>query len=357
MADIGGREQAPHPLFGLNANNMDQQIEDIGVGFAELSAVDPMGGQMQYSLWYPSKDPNGIVKTGPYEFPGTRDAEPAPGRFGLVILSHGSGGSDMSHRDTALALVKAGFIAAAPLHPRNSLGEMGDDQRIVLDGRPRQLSAVIDALLAQPTWSSRINTEKIAAFGFSAGGYAVLAALGAVPEYYRILDHCERHADDDPYCRIVNDVSAEEGNARAKSYVEPAQPTHDERFRAAVIADPFAAPFSDAALKALPPAKLLFFRPEIENVLRAEFHVSRVVRILTERDGFPDPQEIMLPNAHHLSFIAPVPESIGKTLTEPGNFDREGFREEMDRRTVLHEEMNKTIVTFLQQFLSEPAGL
>ncbi len=34
---------------------------------------------------------------------------------------------------------------------------IGDDQRIVLDGRPRRLSAVIDALLAQQARSSRIN--------------------------------------------------------------------------------------------------------------------------------------------------------------------------------------------------------
>jgi dienelactone hydrolase len=98
-----------------------------------------------------------------------------------VILSHGSGGSDLVHWDTAIALAEAGFIAAAALHPRNNFHEgIHDDQRIVLDGRPRQLSAIIDALLAQQAWSSRINFKKIAAFGFSAGGYTVLAALGTL---------------------------------------------------------------------------------------------------------------------------------------------------------------------------------
>ncbi len=141
-----------------------------------MSTADPMGGRRRVSLWYPTKVPDSVVRLGPYEFPGTQDAESAAGRFGLVILSHGSGGSNLGHRDTAIALAKAGFIAAAPLHSRNSLGDMGDDQRIVLDGRPRQLSAVIDALLARPAWSSRIDAKKIAAFGVSAGGYTVLAA-------------------------------------------------------------------------------------------------------------------------------------------------------------------------------------
>ncbi len=326
---------------------------DFGVGYSRLSTADPMGGRMRVSLWYPTKVPDSVVRLGPYEFPGTQDAEPAAGQFGLVILSHGSGGSDLGHRDTAIALAKAGFIAAAPLHPRNSLGDMGDDQRIVLDGRPRQLSAVIDALLAQPAWSSRIDTKKIAAFGISTGGYTVLAALGAEPEFSRILDHCERHAEDDPYCRIINGLGAEERAARARAYAEPAQRTHDGRLRVAVIADPFAAPFSDATLKALPPAKLLFFRPEVENVLKAEFHVCRVVRLLKQRDDFPDPQDILLPKADHFSFIAPIPESVGKSLAGPELFDRAAFHEEMNRRAALHEEMNRRIVTFFKQAFSD----
>ena len=102
----------------------------------------------------------------------------------------------------------------------------------------------------------------------------------------------------------------------------------------------------------LPPAKLLFFRPEVENVNKAEFHVSRVVRLLKQRDDFPDPQIILLPKAHHFSFIAPVPEFVGKSLAGPEGFDHAAFHKEMNRRAVLHEEMNSTIVTFFKQALS-----
>jgi predicted dienelactone hydrolase len=271
-----------------------------------------------------------------------------------VILSHGSGGFDLGHRDTAIALAKAGFIAAAPLHPRNNFrDDIGDVQRIVLDGRPRQLSAVIDALLAHQAWSGRIETKKIAAFGFSIGGYTVLAALGAEPEFSRILDHCERHAEEDPYCNIVGLLDVAARKARAIEYAGPPQRFHDGRLCAAVIADPFTAPFSDATLKAMPPAKLLFLRPEVENVLKAEFHVSRVVRLLMQRDDFPDPQDILLSKAHHFSFIAPIPESVGKSLAGPEHFDRTAFHEEMNRRAALHDEMNSTIVTFSKQTFSD----
>jgi hypothetical protein len=134
------------------------------------------------------------------------------------------------------------------------------------------------------------------------------------------------------------------------------QSFHDGRLCAAVIADPFAAPFSDATLKALPPARLLFFRPEVENVVKAEFHVSRVVRLLKQRDDFPDPQEILLPGAHHFSFLAPIPESVGRSLAGPEGFDPVAFHEEMTRCAALHEEMNRCILTFFREAFVDCAG-
>ncbi len=88
-------------------------------------------------------------------------------------------------------------------------------------------------------------------------------------------------------------------------------------------------------------------------MLKAEFHVSRVVRLLRQRDGFPDPQDILLPEAHHFSFVAPAPESVGESLAGPEPFDRAAFREEMNRRAALHEEMNRRIVTFFKQAMSD----
>ena len=124
-------------LVGIKLMDANASRQEFGVGFSRSSTADPMGGQMRYSLWYPAKVPNGVVRLGPFEFPGARDAEPAAGQFGLVVLSHGSGSTDLGHRDTAIALAKAGFIAAAPQHPRNNVrDDIGDDQRIVLEGLP-----------------------------------------------------------------------------------------------------------------------------------------------------------------------------------------------------------------------------
>jgi hypothetical protein len=105
-------------LMSMDVNASERKF---GVGFSGMSTADPMGGNMQYSRWHPTEVPNSDVRVGPFEFPGAWDAEPAVGQFGLVILSHGSGGSDLGHRDTAIALAKAGFIAAAPLQSPEQL--------------------------------------------------------------------------------------------------------------------------------------------------------------------------------------------------------------------------------------------
>ncbi len=99
-------------LISTAANASEREFN---TGFSILSTADPMCGQMLYSLWYPTEVLDGVVRVGPFGFPGTWDAEPAAGPFGMVILSHGSGGSDLSHADTAVAWAKARF--APPRRP------------------------------------------------------------------------------------------------------------------------------------------------------------------------------------------------------------------------------------------------
>ena len=74
------------------------------------------------------------------------------------------------------ALARAGYVAAAVNHPGNN----------PIDGytvagftlwweRARDLSAVIDGMLADPTLMTRIDAERIGAAGFSLGGYTMIA--------------------------------------------------------------------------------------------------------------------------------------------------------------------------------------
>ena len=322
-----------------------------GVGFTRITVPDPMGGEMQVSMWYPAEAPSGEIRLGSFVFPGTRDAPLAKGRHALVVLSHGTSGSDLGHRNIAAALARRGIIAAAPLHPRDNYRDnSGVGDRVVFDGRPRQLHAVIDALIAAPRWSGHIDEARVGAFGFSLGGYTVLAAMGAMPDLDAIVAHCER-AGDDPFCAIVEPLAS---RVRATSSTGEALVMSDtaaSRLCAAAIVDPVGVPFAAEQILGLGIAHVRLWRPQNENVLKAEYHASRIAELLNRRDGFPRTLERVVAGAQHYSFIAPFPPSVAATLPPMLTKDAPGF----DRRA-FHETFATEVADYLTMSLAECAG-
>ncbi len=301
-----------------------------GVGFTRFGIDDPMGGKMQVSLWYPTDTPSETVVIGPFSFPGTREAKPNDDMAGLVVISHGTQGSDLGHRNVAVALADMGFIVAAPLHPRDNFRDnSGVGRRIVMEGRPRQVSAVVDGLLSHASWGRRIDANRIGAFGFSLGGYTVLSVLGAEPDMSHIITHCDR-PDTDPFCDVIRGGYRSSDNTLAQEYRTEFTNLTDTRFCAAVIVDPVAVPFSDEAVVQIKTPYVQVWRPENQNVLLASAHASRVVEQLNKRAKFEETEEIVVPHAQHYSFIAPFPSqikaSLPKALTSDSpKFNREEF--------------------------------
>ena len=302
------------------------------VGFARLTIADPMGGEMQVSLWYPTDERGGTLKLGPYKIEATRNAEPLVGLRGLVVISHGTEGSDLGHRNIAMALAQQGIIAAAPLHPRDNFKDSsGVGRRVVMEGRPRQITAVIDALLAHDLWGTIIDPHRIGAFGFSLGGYTVLAALGAEPRMRLIAQHCDA-PNSDPFCIIAGSY---DGSLRAhveQEFAAPLKGLADDRICAASIVDPVAVRFSDAALSGIKARHILIWRPEHQNVLLAKAQGSRVVQQLNLRTNAEITTEIIVKGAQHYSFLAPFPWRLKWVLPseltqDSPEFDRVSFQQ------------------------------
>lgn len=191
-------------------------------------------------IWYPA-DPSAEGKPQLLGPPGTplfdggqaaADAAlaPKPAKFPFIVLSHGTGGTsgDLAWLGTRLA--RAGYIAAAVNHPGNN----------AIDGytvpgftlwweRARDLSAAIDGMLADPTFMTRLDAERIGAAGFSLGGYTMIAIAGGVTSLTHFREFCAS-PQADGMC-----VSPPEfGDLRAKAEVLGAS---DEAFRAALATD------------------------------------------------------------------------------------------------------------------------
>ena len=135
---------APVPASGEAGTGAD------GVGFRDI-AVEIEGGRLTVALWYPSAAPSGRTVIGPFTMAATSGAPVGAGRYGLVLMSHGTGGGRLNHRGTAIRLARAGYIVAAPEHAGdnwrdNSYSGTSANWR----RRPRQLSATLDRLLDDP---------------------------------------------------------------------------------------------------------------------------------------------------------------------------------------------------------------
>jgi predicted dienelactone hydrolase len=112
-------------------------------------------------------------------------------KFPLIVLSHGTGGTGENLAWLGTALARAGYVAAAVNHPgNNGIGGYTVAGFTLWWERARDLSAVIDGMLADPIFMTRIDAERIGAAGFSLGGYTMIAIAGGLTSLAHFREFC-----------------------------------------------------------------------------------------------------------------------------------------------------------------------
>ena len=121
-----------------------------------------------------------------------------PRKLPLVVLSHGTGGASAQVSWLAEHLASNGYLVAAVNHHGNTAAEdqYAPQGFILWWERARDLSVVIDKVIADPRFGQRVDSNRIVAGGFSLGGYSVLALAGARTNFAEWRDYCERTPDD-----------------------------------------------------------------------------------------------------------------------------------------------------------------
>lgn len=157
------------------------------------------------SVWYPA-DSASVEKSqwvGPPNAPlfaigaAAPDARSAAGKFPLIVLSHGTGGSALMMGWLGTTLAAHGYIVAAVNHPGNNALEPYTPQGFSLWWeRAKDLSEVIDKMLADPEFGARIDSRKIAAAGFSLGGYTMIEIAGGTTDRAAYRAFCTSPAAD-----------------------------------------------------------------------------------------------------------------------------------------------------------------
>jgi predicted dienelactone hydrolase len=115
----------------------------------------------------------------------------APEKFPLIVLSHGFGATAANMAWLGKALAAHGAITAAVNHPGNNAIDGNTVPGATLWWlRARDLSAVIDAMLKDPIFGPRIDSQRIGAAGHSAGGYTVIELAGGITSRAHFLAAC-----------------------------------------------------------------------------------------------------------------------------------------------------------------------
>lgn len=296
---------------------------DFSAGFRESRTTDRViGKSVDLAIWYPTRTKEAHVAVSMMRLRVAREAAPAGGRFPLVVISHGTAGSQFQHHDTARYLARRGFIVVALSHPEdNHKDDSGLTRWSGWLGRVRQFSLAIDAALGDEGLGRHIDRMRIAAIGYSGGGHTVLAAAGAKARYAALAEHCKR-------IRVHTRLCGREGPLVENS--DKFSLVTERRIRAVVALAPVAAFFGDDAFKDFR-ARVMIYRAEEDEALPFPHHAARLTKILPKGTRYR-----IAENAGHEVFEAPEAEN--------GDVEIAGQRK-------FHRRMNAEIHDFLREAL------
>lgn len=131
--------------------------------------------------WLPAGERDKIpaAESPKLEMNAYRDVVGAPGRFPVVLFSHGMGGYRNQSSFLMTHLASWGFVVAAPEHPERGLSILVETGAPTGDNAPEAMRGAL-ALLEQEhvrtgsVLEGRVDASRVAVTGHSAGGGAVL---------------------------------------------------------------------------------------------------------------------------------------------------------------------------------------
>lgn len=295
------------------------------VGFQVVSVVGPGGTPMAAGIWYPTRSrPMPTILLQFNLLSVAKDAPVEGSALPLVLVSHGNGGGLGSHVDLALALAERGFVVVAPMHA----GDNFADQSAVstsrwLPDRTRQLRAVLDHMLQLWPDRARIDAQRIGVFGFSAGAFTALTAIGAEPDLRRVATHC--NATPEFVCKLLGELKSPLLDPAAAP--APSEFARDDRVKAAVLVAPglgFAFPASGLASIGGP---VQVWSGQADTNVPTASNAKPISEALGSRAEWRE-----VAGASHFAFLAPC-RLFGPPMfcSDADGFDRESVHRAMNR--------------------------
>ena len=167
------------------------------------------------AVWFPASGGTPAKVGGNALFSPTTvltDAVPVGQDHPLVLLSHGSGGNLDQMGWLAAPLVARGAIVVGVNHAGSTSGDSQPLASTRVWDRTDDLSAALDAILADPAFGPRIDLRQITALGFSMGGATALHLAGARMSRTTFASACKRLGDKAPDCTFLTGAGIDISN-------------------------------------------------------------------------------------------------------------------------------------------------
>ncbi|MDO4904572.1 MAG: hypothetical protein Q4A16_03330 [Lautropia sp.] len=227
----------------------------VHAGLARLNAPSDVNLKgLSWLLWYPTEQTEQVVDFGRVTARGAWDAKPLPGKHPLIVFSHGSGGSALSHWQTARYLASKGYLVLTLVHPHDNVVDASGRWTLpVLQARPKDWSRALDTLL-ESRFGEWVDRQRIVAAGFAEGGYTALVVAGVRPSSLALDRYCLGREYPEAVCLSYD--RTERLKLRFMDFVgmrrERLEGARDARVRAAIaLAPPGSALFNEHSLSQL----------------------------------------------------------------------------------------------------------
>ena len=206
-------------VFTVACAEPPKRVNPVGLSFAAYedtarrSWTGPQNRPLATAVWYPAALGSRESEWRVGIFNAGWNAQKAPlaaatTTRALVVLSHGTGGGAAGMAWLAETLASSGYIVAAVNHHGNTAAEPSYQLQgfILWWERARDISVLIDKLLADPQFGAHIDPSRIGVAGFSLGGYTALATVGARFAHQQWKSFCASQPAE-PNCNLPPEAS------------------------------------------------------------------------------------------------------------------------------------------------------
>ena len=313
----------------------------VGISYSKAFAP-ARDSDVEFHIWYPAEPGGRTVTVGGngvfYGTPAGRGAPHAAGQFPMIIISHGAGGNAGQFGWIASVLASQGYVVVLPNHPGSTSRNASAEAAVRVWERPADITAVIDGIVANPQTYPYVDTTRIAALGFSAGGYTALAVAGARVDVSALQGFCDHSDHGMSDCDFLERGGVD---LHAMDLTPAAQNLRDPRIRAAVIIDPGIVETLTRESLSQIDIPILVTNLGAEETIPAGVYARPAAKII------PAARYEIVGDAIHFSFLAQCRPKGAEILANEGEpdplCDDAGGRD----RASIHAELEQLIVGYL----------